>query len=186
MTEKEVEKHEIEEKEVSVKKTKHLESAGDKNSEITRVKSRKWMIWSIVGASGVLLIIVSGAIVFHNARERAMEDRFDGHDIHIIGGSYGNRGGYQSGSFYSQSSETDGPTITTTTVKRTYTQGVVKSVSNGKVVVVGNGQEETIITNDDTTYDDDTKPAVNDTVIIVGTVGDDDRITANRISVANN
>jgi len=144
---------------------------------------RRWIIWSIVGASGVLLLAISAALFIHGHRERAM-DRYSTPDIRINSGYHGWGGGYRSATFYTQSSETDGPTTTTTTVQRTYTQGVVKSVSGDNIVVVGNGKEETIKTDSDTVYTTDTKPEANDSVVIIGTA-DGDTITADRVTVAN-
>lgn len=79
-------------------------------------------------------------------------------------------------------STSDGLTTTTTNETYTQTQGVVTAVNGDSITVAGGGKTQVIKTNGDTTYMDDTKPAVNDTVVIVGTK-DGDTITATEIRV---
>jgi hypothetical protein len=79
-------------------------------------------------------------------------------------------------------STSDGLTTTTTNQTFTQTQGVVTAVSGDSITVAGGGKTQVIKTNGDTTYMDNEKPAVNDTVVIVGTK-DGDTITATEIRV---
>ena len=79
-------------------------------------------------------------------------------------------------------STSDGLTTTTTNQTFTQTQGVVTAVNGDSITVAGGGKTQVIKTNGDTTYMDNEKPAVNDTVVIVGTK-DGDTITATEIRV---
>jgi hypothetical protein len=81
-------------------------------------------------------------------------------------------------------SSSDGLTTTTTNTTYTQTQGVVTQVNSDNIVVAGGGKTQKITTNSSTTYVGDTKPAVNDTVVVVGTKSGD-TITATQIEVFN-
>jgi len=79
-----------------------------------------------------------------------------------------------------QQSDSDGLTTTTTNTTYTQTQGVVTAVASDSITVAGGGKTQVIKTNSSTTYTDDVKPAVNDTVVVVGTKSGD-TITATQI-----
>jgi uncharacterized protein YdeI (BOF family) len=141
-----------------------------------------WVIWTVIAGFVVLILLVMAAIfVVHRVAERSTTNTNVPQFI-----SRGGFGGYHGVTYYSQSSSTDGPTTTTTTTKYTVTVGVVTKVNSDSIVVAGNGKTQTIATNSSTTYFNDTKPAVNDTVRIVGTADSNNKVTATEVEVANN
>ena len=71
----------------------------------------------------------------------------------------------------------------TTTVYTTQT-GVVTAINSDSIVIAGNGKQTTIKTNSSTQYDNGTKPAVNDTVTVIGTTANN-TTTATEIGVVN-
>jgi hypothetical protein len=86
---------------------------------------------------------------------------------------------------YGTSVQTSATNNTVTTTVYTELTGVVTAVNDGSIVVAGNGTTETITTNSSTVYDNSVKPAVNDTVTIVGTTSGS-TTTATEIGVNNN
>lgn len=163
------------EKEVEVKEEKVT-------NVVARKKPQTWVMWTVI-AGFVLLILLIAAVIYakHVINDRAVLTGRQQTQITTMHGGMG----YRQSTFYSQSSSTDGPTTTTTTQKYTYTEGVVTQVNSGSIVVAGNGKTQTITTNSSTTYDS-TKPAVNDTVRIVGTADSNNAVTATEVAVANN
>lgn len=149
-----------------------------------------WVIWVvIVGFVVLILLVVAAIVVAHSVHEDNLDnrsqamDRRDGNGFGF-GYSYDGYGGYPNGSLYTQTSNSNGLTTTTTTTRYTYTTGVVTQVNSGSIVVAGNGQSQTIAIDPSTTYDG-TKPAVNDTVYVIGTADSNGKITATEIQVAN-
>ena len=186
MADKEVnEKVEITESRVKDKKTVVDDTPGvSGDSEATSERSKTWIIWLAIG--GALLIVGTTAlliVVTNMVQDRLQPEQQSTQRIETrmrFGG-----GGYRTGAFYTQSSDSDGLTTTTTTTKYTYTQGVVTKVNGDSIVVAGGGKTQTIKTNSDTSYVDDTKPAVNDTVVVIGKADNDGAVTATELRVAN-
>ena len=76
-------------------------------------------------------------------------------------------------------------TVTSETTK-TVVSGVVKSIDGDSFVIAGNGEHKTIKTTVDTVFNTTNKTvAVDDSVVVVGTLSDD-IITATNIQIANN
>ncbi len=150
-------------------------SLDDRNRQV-------WIIWVvIVGFVVLILLVVAAMVVAHGVRDNLVGQRQPRYQMTSRGGY----GGYPNGSFYSQTSNSDGLTTTTTTTRYTYTTGVVTKVNNDSIVVAGNGKAQTIATNSSTTYDNGTKPAVNDTVQVIGTADSSGNITATEVQVLN-
>jgi hypothetical protein len=172
MADREVEKNENE------KTEKVTETTG----VVARRHSQKWVIWVVAGVVALyIVIVIIGAVVFHvwaNNHQNVGVTGAPG-QARQLGRS---RGGDRT--FTERSSTSDGLTTTTTNTTYTQTQGVVTAVNSDNIVVAGGGKTQTIKTNSSTTYVGDTKPAVNDTVVIVGTK-DGDTITATQIAVYN-
>lgn len=144
-----------------------------------------WVVWVVIVGFIVLMLLVIAAIVVSNCISENAVDQSDNSQIpyssrHMQYG-YGN-----DGSYYQTTTNTDGPTTTTTTMRYTQTIGVVTQVNANNIVVAGNGKSQTITTNSSTTYDNDTKPAVNDTVNVIGTADSNGNITATEVMVVNN
>ena len=162
---------------------KDAPSAGVQQGAVVAAdRSRKWVIAVVIGAVvlyAIIAIVGVWALRMWNERHTAMTDlpqmsqRFD-----VYHRGMGER------TFTSRSSSSDGLTTTTTTTVYTQTQGVVTKVDGDTITVAGGGKTQTIKTDASTTYSDDTKPAVNDTVVIVGTK-DSDTITATQVAVYN-
>jgi hypothetical protein len=142
----------------------------------------KWILWVVIGIVAVYVILMvigfgvfraianrNGNSMMNGARTAQMMDR----------PRFSNERSYNV-----QQSSSDGLTTTTTNTTYTQTQGVVTAVNSDSIVVAGGGKTQTIKTNSSTTYASDTKPAVNDTVVVVGTK-DGDTITATQIAVYN-
>jgi len=85
---------------------------------------------------------------------------------------------------YGQYVQTQASSGSVTTTVYNYQTGVVTAVNSDNIVIAGNGQQTTIKTNSSTQYVNSKKPAVNDTVSIVGTTADN-TITATQIGVVN-
>lgn len=144
--------------------------------------SRKWIL-GVVAAVVVLYIIIAAAGLWflHEARNHS--------GAAVTGPNTATRQ-FGAGRFSSErtfratETSSDGLTTTSTTTTYTQTQGVVTAVNSDNIVVAGGGKTQTIKTNGSTTYAGDTKPAVNDTVVVVGTK-DGDTITATQIAVYN-
>jgi len=154
-----------------------------KTKEIVVAKkpTPKWVLWVVVGVVGLYLLLMAlGFWVFHafgNTDTRTYDGPDEGRATQRM--RYANER-----EFTVRESDSDGLTTTTTNTTYTQTQGVVTSVSGDTVVVAGGGKTQSIKTNGDTKYTDDTKPGVNDTVVIVGTK-DGDTITATQVTVYN-
>jgi len=165
------------EKEVLIKEEKPVIVEANK-------RPQPWVMWTVIGGFVILILLVIGIIYAkHVLTDRAALSTGRQQTQITMRGGFGE--GYRQSTFYSQSSSTDGPTTTTTTQKYTYTEGVVTQVNSGNIVVAGNGKTQTITTNSSTTYDT-TKPAVNDTVRIVGTADSNNAVTATEVAVTNN
>lgn len=85
---------------------------------------------------------------------------------------------------YGQYSRTEMHNNTVSTTVYTSFTGVVVEVHDGDIVVAGNGTRMTITTDSSTQYDNDIKPAINDTVTVTGTTSGN-KTTATGITVIN-
>lgn len=148
-------------------------------------RSRKF-IWGIVGLVVLVyaLLVIGGFWFLHAVADHQGANGMTNTQAGMSrqGGRPGFGGGERT--YNLRQSESDGLTTTTTNTTYTQTQGVVTAVNSDSIVVAGGGKTQTIKTNSSTTYVDDTKAAVNDTVVIVGTK-DGDTITATQIAVYN-
>jgi len=145
--------------------------------------SRKWVLSIVAIVVVVYLILAVGGLWFLHS----VADHRDGasSDTRTTMAQHGQRGlGNGERTYTVRQSSSDGLTTTTTNTTYTQTQGVVTAVNGDSIVVAGGGKTQTIKTNSSTTYVDDTKAAVNDTVVVVGTK-DGDTITATQIAVYN-
>ncbi|HEY8886269.1 MAG TPA: hypothetical protein VIM31_02080 [Candidatus Microsaccharimonas sp.] len=176
---------EIRDEVVTEKTTPHVDGVPVKT--VTRRRhSRQWVIAVVAIAVVVyLMLAVAGLWIFQTvANHRDV-------GVNGMGGmttarQAGRQGFGMNGdrTYNLRQSSSDGLTTTTTNTTYTQTQGVVTAVTSDSIVVAGGGKTQTIKTNTSTTYVDDTKAAVNDTVVIVGTK-DGDTITATQIAVYN-
>jgi hypothetical protein len=74
----------------------------------------------------------------------------------------------------------------TSTTSTSATSGVVTSVKSTSFIIAGNGNQYTVNTTGDTTFNTtDKKVAVNDSVVVVGTISSDKTITATDVRVTN-
>ncbi len=148
----------------------------------SKMKPSKWVPWVVIGAVVLSALIAVGGLIavrmLANRVNSAVSNR-NGTSLVAPRPRFANERTYN----VSQSSS-DGLTTTTTNTTYTQTQGVVTQVNSDNIVVAGGGKTQTITTNSSTTYVGDTKPAVNDTVVIVGTKSGD-TITATQIEVFN-
>ena len=153
-----------------------------KDVAVANNRPTKWLLWLVIGIIAVYVIsMVIGFGVFHAIANRNGNDMMNGTQTSQMM----NRPHFTNESSYNvQQSSFDGLTTTTTNTTYTQTEGVVTAVNSDNIVVAGGGRTQTIKTNSSTTYLSDTKPAVNDTVVVVGTK-DGDTITATQIAVYN-
>lgn len=148
--------------------------------------SRQWVIGVVAIIIVVyLMLMVAGLWIFHAvaAHQNAATTNTRG----VLSEQQVNRRGFgMTGdrTYNVRQTNSDGLTATTTTTTYTQTQGVVTAVNSDSIVVAGGGKTQTIKTNSSTAYANDTKAAVNDTVVIVGTK-DGNTITATQIAVYN-
>ncbi|RWZ78605.1 MAG: hypothetical protein EOT05_02540 [Candidatus Microsaccharimonas sossegonensis] len=146
--------------------------------------SRSWVI-AIVAIVVVvyLMLMVAGLWLFQSIADRRNSLGTNGTTAtEQLGGRYEFGGGDRS--YTLRQSSSDGLTTTTTNTTYTQTQGVVTAVNSDSIVVAGGGKTQTIKTNSSTTYVNSTKPAVNDTVVVVGTKNGT-TITATQVGVYN-
>jgi hypothetical protein len=182
------EKEHIKEEVVTEKTSSgHLENGVPVRAAGVRRHSRQWVI-AIVAIVVVvyLMLVVGGLWIFHSIAEQQNVGQNN-----TAGGMGTARQAGRSGfganadrTYNLRQSSSDGLTTTTTNTTYTQTEGVVTAVNSDNIVVAGGGKTQTITTNSSTTYANDTKPAVNDTVVVVGTK-DGDTITATQIAVYN-
>lgn len=181
MAEKEQTKHI---KEEVTEKTTSVSNAPVNGAVAERRHSKSWVI-AIVAIVVVvyLMLMVGGLWFFHTLADHRNGIPANGTTSM---GRYMGHQGFGSGerTYTVRQSSSDGLTTTTTNTTYTQTQGVVTAVNSDNIVVAGGGKTQTIKTNSSTTYVDNTKPAVNDTVVVVGTK-DGDTITATQIAVYN-
>ncbi len=177
------EKHQATHESNLVDKTKSTSDKEFSDSKTRHKVGRRGLIFTVVILSMLVLGLVAttgymlaGGYVRHSslvddsgftAMSRVM--RFGGDRSGIGYGSYVN-------------TQVSGDTVTTT-VYTTQT-GVVTAVNSDNIVIAGNGKQTTVKTNSSTQYDNGTKPAVNDTVTVVGTTVDN-TTTATEIGVVN-
>jgi len=166
------------EKELQKDHVPHADASGTARAK----RPEAWVIWvTIVGFVVLIALVVAAIIVAHIVNDnRTLSDQ-----NRTTMTAHGRFGRDPWSSYYEQTTSTNGPTTTTTTTRYTVTQGVVSKVNSNSIVVVGNGQSQTITTNSSTTYTNGTKPAVNDTVQIIGTADSSDNVTANTVTVEN-
>lgn len=144
--------------------------------------SRQWIIGIIAIIVVAYVILIAGGLwVFRSAAHNASEGQQGFHVQQRFTRPYF---ATNDQTYTVSQSTSDGLTTTTTNKTYTQTQGVVTTVNKDSIVVAGGGKAQTIKTNGDTTYVGDTKPAVNDTVVVVGTK-DGDTITATQVDVYN-
>ncbi|MDB5160167.1 MAG: hypothetical protein JWO99_430 [Candidatus Saccharibacteria bacterium] len=174
MAEKEQKEEIVEEKPTS--------TAVSKGGVVARKSASKWVLWVVIGIVVVYIILMAiGFAVFHAIADRNGNSTINGARTTQMM----NRPRFSNERTYNvQQSSSDGLTTTTTNTTYTQTQGVVTAVNSDNIVVAGGGKTQTIKTSSSTTYAGDTKPAVNDTVVVVGTK-DGDTITATQIAVYN-
>jgi len=169
-----------------IKEVKDTDKAAiDQNTKqlvVAKKSTPKWVLWIVLGVVGLYLLMMAlGFWVFH---------AFGNTNTQTIGGPNEGQSSQQRMRFSNErdftvrESESDGLTTTTTKTTYTQTQGVVSSVNGDTIVVAGGGKTQSIKTNGHTKYTEDVKPAVNDTVVIVGTK-DGDTITATQVAVYN-
>jgi len=149
---------------------------------VAKKPTPKWVLWVVLGVVGLYLLLMAlGFWVFHafgNNDTRTLDGPTEGRATEQRMRYTNNR------DFTVRESDSDGLTTTTTNTTYTQTEGVITSVSGDTIVVAGGGKTQSIKTNGDTKYDDDTKPAVNDTVVVIGTK-EGDTITATQVAVYN-
>jgi hypothetical protein len=144
-------------------------------------KKSSWVVWLVIACVVVALLIAGGAV----ALIRAVHTNRPNGSYNVTGTTTLRQRFIPRQQFvYSTQTSTSGPTTSTTTTTYTYTQGVVTAVNSGSIMVAGNGKSQTIKTTSTTTYDS-SKPAVNDSVVIVGTSDSSGVITATEINVTN-
>lgn len=144
---------------------------------LDRRHTKKWVIGivAIVVVIYILAIVIGLAIVRENGTTQRELTRTGTTQ------EFGGRPRAAADRNYTvQQSDSDGLTTTTTNTTYTQTQGVVTAVASDSITVAGGGKTQVIKTNSSTTYTDDVKPAVNDTVVVVGTKSGD-TITATQI-----
>jgi hypothetical protein len=148
----------------------------------TKMKPSTWVPWVVLGAVVLAGLLAVGALL----AGRVLLNRYSALTSPRVGThlmvSHPRFGG--DSTFSVSQSSSDGLTTTTTNTTYTQTQGVVTQVNSDNIVVAGGGKTQKITTNSSTTYVGDTKPAVNDTVVVVGTKSGD-TITATQIEVFN-
>lgn len=159
---------------------------GKEGATVAPQDSRKLVIGIVAIVVVVyLLLVVGGLWIFHTIADHrnAVEN---GTSAVTTMRQYGRFGFGMSGdrTYNVRQSSSDGLTTTTTNTTYTQTEGVVTAVNSDTIVVAGGGKTQTIKTNSSTTYANDTKAAVNDTVVVIGTK-DGDTITATQIAVYN-
>ena len=154
---------------------------GPATSIATAANKKRTLVIAFIG--GIIVLYIA-AIMIGLTIYRAVEDRRS----NMYGGTSTMREINGTPRFNGEQTYTvrhitsDGLTTTTTNQTFTQTQGVVTAANGDSITVAGGGKTQVIKTNGDTAYMDDTKPAVNDTVVIVGTK-DGDTITATEIRV---
>ena len=147
---------------------------------VTKKPASNWVLWVVIGSVLLYLLLMAGAFwAFHKLKDTA-ESVQNRNETSQRSGWYGY--GYGDRNYTVRHSESDGLTTTTTAKTYTQTQGVITAVNEDSIVVAGGGKTQTIKTNGDTKYDDEKKPAVNDTVVVTGTK-DGDTITATQVVV---
>ena len=144
----------------------------------------KWVLWVVVGVVALYAVFMLAAFMLIHAFKDVDMSEFAPTDQQTTEWSSHRPSFAHERSYTVQNSSSDGLTTTTTNKTYTQTQGVVTAVNGDSIVVAGGGKTQTIKTNDATKYEDDTKPVVNDTVVVVGTK-DGDTITATQIAVYN-
>lgn len=186
MADKEVKTQEIKEPVTDTIATKKVvvHPQDDGTAMVIRRPLRNPYFWLIIVSAVALALIIAGIIV---AVVRHQEMQTNGPVTQPGYSSFGGRFGDGSGrgSYWSETSSQNGPTTTTSVTNYTYTSGVVTKVSNGSLTVAGNGKAQTIKTNSSTQYVGNTKPAVNDSVTILGTADSNGTITATQVQVDN-
>lgn len=152
----------------------------DKQTPDMHSRRRPILILGII--AGVLLVamIVGGLELLHTLSERANRLTPTGDHVGFSQEIRANRSPFG----YGQSVQTQADNGSVTTTVYNYLTGVVTAVNSDNIVIAGNGKTTTIATNSSTTYDNDTKPAVNDTVVVTGTTSGA-TITATDIAVNN-
>lgn len=174
------EKEQHKDKVVTEKTAASQDSQATTETVVPRRHSQRWVIGVVVGVIVLYALLMGcGLWAFYSLSGLQRTD--------VPTGMYrsGMHSRFTSDQNYAvRSSDSDGLTTTTTNTTYTQTQGVITAVNNGTIVVAGGGKTQTIKTNSSTTYANDTKPAVNDTVVVTGTK-DGDTITATQIAVYN-
>jgi len=158
------------------------EAASTPSTNATRRHTQKWVWWVVIIAVVVYLILMVGGLLVFRAignHERGMIGN------NVTTGQFTRMPRYSNQqTFNVRSDNSDGLTTTSTNTTYTRTEGVVTAVNSGSIVVAGGGKTQTITTNSSTTYDNGTKPAVNDTVVVIGTQSGS-TITATEVAVLN-
>lgn len=141
--------------------------------------SRRGLIATLIIAVIVLvaLAMVAGFMINNRLERRLIDQPYYtvNRMMHYGGGA---------GVGYGQYVQTTASSGSVTTTVYNYQTGVVTAVNSDSIVIAGNGQQTTIKTNSSTQYVNNKKPAVNDTVSVIGTTTDN-TITATQISVVN-
>jgi hypothetical protein len=148
-------------------------------------RSRQWVIGIVAAVVALYVVIVIGGLwLFHVVNNRAAS--MGGVNQHTSMMGYGDAPGQVSGqqTFTQTATTSDGLTSTSTTTTYTQTQGVVTAVNGDSIIVAGGGKTQTIKTTSSTAYVNNMKPAVNDTVVIIGTK-DGNTITATQVGIYN-
>jgi len=152
---------------------------------VTRRHSRTWVLTlvAIVIVAYIFLTLIGfwAFRMWADHRGTGLNSQYDTDGSHMM---QGRSGFFGERTIMTSQSNSDGLTTTTTNTTYTQTQGVVTAVSGDSIVIAGGGKTQKIMTNGSTTYTNDTKPAVNDTVVVVGTK-DGDTITATQVAVYN-
>lgn len=181
MAEKEQTKHV---KETVTEKTTSANDMPAGDIAVDRRSSKSWVIAIVAIVVVIYLMLVVGGLWFFHT----VADHRNGYGSNgaVTSQQQIKRSGFWGGErmYTIRQSSSDGLTTTTTNTTYTQTQGVVTAVNKDSIVIAGGGKTQTIKTNSSTNYVDDTKPAVNDTVVAVGTK-DGDTITATQIAVYN-
>ena len=155
------------------------------NKDVSATNWRGWMgrRWLILLVIAVLLFLLALAAATGYMIRNRYERDLNNQPYYTVNRMM-HYDGYGSGIGYGQYIQTQVSSGSVTTTVYNYQTGVVTAVNNDSIVIAGNGRQTTIKTNSSTQYVNDKKPAVNDTVSVVGTTTDN-TITATQINVIN-
>jgi hypothetical protein len=157
-----------------------------KDAVVVPQRSRVWVFGIVAAVIGLYAVIVIAGLWFMQAVTNRSVGMYgiNGHTAMMGRGGNGFDQSTGEQTFKQTATTSDGLTSTSTTTTFTKTQGVVTAINPDSIVVAGGGKMQTIKTTSATTYANDTKPVVNDSVVIIGKK-DGDTLTATQIYIYN-